>query len=219
MGTPQPTNADPLQGKGFGLMLILLIIIGVALTGYEYWRSTQQQAPPPPKPAPATPAPPIAVTPANPQDALDMPAGKRQRVDLLIFDALMPPVQKTEAGVIADFGTPRRIETKSVPNAHVPSKPDQLRTLVYDGMTMSFLRVTNTGGELPAGMVVTGKTWVVKWYLGVGATEKLILDTLGTPKARTAATLTYVYSLAPSTTTFHLANGTVTKVVWEYYID
>lgn len=207
---PTPHNsAVPMPGKGFGIAILLLVVLGVALTGYQYWSATRRPVPvTPPPPPPPPPAPALV----NPQDALGMPDSKRRRVDLLVYDALMPPVQKTESGMIADFGKPLRIETAT-------AGPDRLRTLVYSGMTMSFLHKTSTGGDLPKRMVVTSKSWVVKWYLGVGAKASLVLSTLGPPKARTVTTLTYSYSLATSTTTFTVANGVVTKVEWQYDTD
>lgn len=214
MTTPDTRNA-PEQSRGFWLLLVFLIIAGAAVTGYEYWQSTQPQKPPAPKPAP----PPVAPAPVVPPKDVELPASRTARIDQLVYDALMPPIKKTEKDVIADFGAPMRTLTKTVPNNYAPSKPDTLRTLVYPGLSVDFLTVTHTGGELPTGLTVTGKNWKVKWYLGVGTSAKTITDTLGEPKARTANTLTYEYSIAPSTVTFYLKDGVVTKVAWEYYVD
>jgi hypothetical protein len=212
MTTPDMNNAAG-SNRSFWVLLTLLLLIGASITGYEYWRGRQAAVPPPP---------PVIEKPAAPSTApaaIPLPSELRERIDLLIYDALVPPINKTEKELIAALGAPVRTTARSIPNRHEPSKPDTLRTLVYPGMTIDFLRVTHTGGEFPTGITVTGpKVWV-KWDLNVGTTEKTVLKTLGKPKSRTATSLTYEYSIAPSTVVFHLRNGAVVKIVWAYYVD
>jgi hypothetical protein len=213
MTTPD-TPGTRRSNRGLWLLLAPLVLIGAGLTISEYLRVRQAAPPPVTAPAPEPPKPkPVVAKPIPLAESIT------ERIDLLVYDALVPPIPKTEQEVIAALGAPARTSARSIPNQYEPAKPDTLRTLVYPGMTVDFLKVTHTGGEFPTGITVTGpKVWV-KWDLNVGTSEKKVIDTLGQPRTRTAASLTYEYSVAPSTVTFHLQNGVVTKIVWSYYVD
>ncbi|HOS44456.1 MAG TPA: hypothetical protein PK794_12250 [Armatimonadota bacterium] len=204
----------PLPNRGLWLLLAPLLLVGAGLTISEYLRARSAMPPPPPAPAPA-PAPPPAPEAGKP---IPLAESITERIDLLIYDALVPPIPKTEHDLIAALGPPVRTGTRSVPNRNTANS-DTLRTLYYPGMSVDFLKVSHTGGEFPTGLTVTGpKVWV-KWDLNVGVAEKKVTTTLGPPRSRTDATLTYEYSVAPSTVTFHLRSGVVAKIVWSYYVD
>ncbi|OPZ80946.1 MAG: hypothetical protein BWY76_03191 [bacterium ADurb.Bin429] len=150
MTMPTEHRAHP-PNRGLWLLLAPLLLVGAGLTISEYLRA-RQAAPPPPAPAPA-PAPKPAPAAAKP---IPLAESISERVDLLIYDALVPPIPKTEQELIAALGAPTRTGARSVPNRYVPAQPDTLRTLYYPGMSVDFLRVTNTGGEFPTGVTVTG---------------------------------------------------------------
>jgi len=208
MITPTGHRAHP-PNRGLWLLLAPLVLLGAGLTISEYLRARNAAPPLPPAPAPAPTPKPV------PEAGKPIPLAESitERVDLLIYDALVPPIPKTEKELIAALGAPARTGSRSVPNQYSTSA-DTLRTLHYLGMSVDFLKVSHTGGEVPSGITVTGpKVWV-KWDLNVGVAEKKVTTTLGSPRSRTATSLTYEYSVAPSTVTFHLSNGVVTKIVW-----
>lgn len=127
---------------------------------------------------------------------------------------------KTVAEIRKNLGKPLSTSEREVANLHYPDRTDLIRELEYPGLSSTVYRVTEDRKEIVTGVTITGSRYKLRWGLKVGSSIADITTVLGPPTEETAGMATWVAGEeAPSSVSFYFRNGTVYKIVWNFYID
>jgi hypothetical protein len=133
-------------------------------------------------------------------------------VDAFI-DAPRALLGETGADVIRALGPPLQLDTRRRATFRDSTVTREVERLTYPGL------IVEHRGRLVR-VELTGPGRTLPFQLGVGASRVVVEQALGQPQLAADDRVVYLYSDAfPKTVTFHLANGRVRKIEWEYWIE
>lgn len=119
----------------------------------------------------------------------------------------------TLATVVSRLGPPMGEDTRTRATLRDPTVMRRVQRLTYPGMRLEIrdrlvaAEITTPGHGLP-------------WGLDVGASRATVEAMLGDGQDTADDRLLYLYSDGfPKTVTFHLSDGRVRKIEWEYWLD
>lgn len=127
---------------------------------------------------------------------------------------------RSRAGLQAEAGRPINTTVRVEPNRHVADVQDSIIRLEYDGMTVQ-LRVPGPGGELFEQVAVTDRKWLNFPYFRPGVSAEKVIQAIGEPQRRADNRLIYNCgaSEADEPVVFEISEGTVQRIVFNYYVD
>lgn len=126
----------------------------------------------------------------------------------------------TRTGLRAQLGEPQRVEATTEPNRHIPDAVDSLFTMVWPGATV-LMRMPPAGNDLVEQIALTDGRWL-RWQTpGIGAAEARVMEVLGQPQERQPNVLRYACGGGPvdEPVGFVIENGSVARIVFDYYVD
>lgn len=231
------SNSKPLSRAA---VYVLYMLLGAAL-GAGIYAVTHRDSPlaqwlhlsPPaapaetavPAPIPEPTRPPAKPAISEPAYFADVtqPASKAECAQIFLEQGNGAIDASSESEIIKALGKPVRIEKKKIANIHEPSQADELRTLHFEGMTVTIYHVNSSEPkDILVGAEASSPKRPLLWGMRVGASRQQVIDLLGKPAKAEKNVLTYIAEDEPavSTVTFKLAkDGKVTSVIWSYYID
>jgi hypothetical protein len=127
---------------------------------------------------------------------------------------------RSRAGLDAEAGRPSKTEVEVVANRHVPDQQDSIIRLVYDGMVVQ-MRKPGPGGEMFEYVAVDKRKWLNFPYFKPGVSEESVIAALGQPQRRETNRLIYECGGAEveNPVVFEMENGSVQRIVFNYYVD
>ena len=127
---------------------------------------------------------------------------------------------KSRAGLQAEAGSPAKTAIQVEPNRHLPAAQDSIFRLQYDGMTVQ-LRKPGPGGELLERVTVSKRKWLTYPYFQPGVSAANVIAVLGEPQRRDGDWLIYTCGggEAEAPVVFETKDGTVQRIVFNYYVD
>ena len=143
------------------------------------------------------------------------PAGGR--VDRFIHEGWL--LGRTSAEVRDRLGPPVTTEVTTVMNRHVPRQIDEIRTLAYEGLLLTFYEVSQPARELLMAVSVSSAKYPGGWGLQIGTQQDDVRNVLGPPSQESAALWIYKHSADNSQVAFTLAAGRVSRIDWSFYVD
>ncbi len=128
---------------------------------------------------------------------------------------------RSRAGLEAEAGRPINTTVRVEPNRHVSGVQDSIIRLDYaDGLTVQ-LRIPGPGGELIEQIVVTDRKWLNFPYFRPGVSAERVIQALGEPQRREGNRMIYDCATGevPKPVFFEISEGTVERIVFNYYVD
>lgn len=141
------------------------------------------------------------------------------RINQFIYDRRDFMVGETIAEIERNLGAPLRIEREKVKNIHNPEQTDEVYELIYDGLSITVYKVTESQREIITDIAVTSDKYPMKWGLHVGIPIHTVTQNLGKPSKQGDNVYIYGTDEAPSYVSFYHKEGIVYKIAWEFYID
>ena len=129
-------------------------------------------------------------------------------------------LRRTRTELLSEAGQPLNTTARVEPNRHVASEQDSIIRLEYNGMTVQ-LRVPGPGGELFEQVAVTDRKWLNFPYFRPGVSAEKVIQAMGEPQRREANRLIYNCGAgeADEPVVFEISEGTVERIVFNYYVD
>ena len=129
----------------------------------------------------------------------------------------------TRSALAAAYGAPDSVRATTEPNRHIQGATDSLFAVYYPGLAV-MLRTPPAARDLVSHVSVTDDRYLAHRRIGIGATEKAVIATLGEPHDRAEAgettSLTYACGVAvEQPVTFHLRDDAVVRIEASYYVD
>ncbi len=94
------------------------------------------------------------------------------------------------------------------------------RTITFEGLELGLtIPVVNPRRYLVAKVEISTSKWPVQRGLHVGQSQSKVMEVLGLPTTETGNCIEYFTEALQSSAGFCFANGRITKVVWERWID
>ncbi|MCX7715808.1 MAG: hypothetical protein N2Z73_00135 [Endomicrobia bacterium] len=121
--------------------------------------------------------------------------------------------------VKSKLGSPVKHEVKKVENKHIKGQIDELHTLVYNGLTIKILVLSDTKKELVVDITISSKDWQKNLNLGVGRNSSYIKKLLGPPVDIDKNYWIYIIDEYGSQVKFNFENDIVKEVSIFPYID
>ncbi len=140
-------------------------------------------------------------------------------VSRLIQTALKSDGSLSYESLIQRLGAPQRVETAPVSNQYVEGQIDTLRTLVYAGVEALLYDVQDASKTILVRLSLSSTQYATPEGLRVGLSKERVLDLLGPPTRRDAATGKLVYrETAPNPTSMviQLQDNRVVRIDWEF---
>lgn len=187
-----------MRGRGFAALLVPLCA-GALGCG-------RSDAPAPPPPA-AAPVP--AARPETPLVSLEIyQRGAAYAANL------------DREGLCELFGEPDSVHAQAVTNRHDPARTDTIVTLHYPGARY-IVYVVTAGGELPELADIASNAHLRYTRPGIGTPVDSLRAWFGEPTRRTAGELEYecLACEVPQPVTFHVRDGRVRRIVFDFYVD
>lgn len=146
-----------------------------------------------------------------------------QPADLVLQCELLPGMllatNPTRADLRGRFGEPDSVRVVIEANRHVPDAIDSIFTLHYPGLVVS-MRTPPGAGDMAEHVAVTDNRYLRFTEVGIGVEAARITDVLGPPTEADGDRLVYSCGMgAEQPTTFVLADGRVSRIFVEYYVD
>ena len=200
-----------LVGCGLGL----LALVGSACSHSEATRADLD--------ADLTPRDTVAVeaTERLPEPAAT-PAPTTTAVARLIEDALRADGNITKAALMRRLGPPDRVTTEPVRNAYALNRTDTVRTLIYRGVEAMLYEATQSGQTFLIRLVLTSRRYRSPEGLRVGMRQVQVINRIGPPSERDAATGELIYAeraSMPTALILTVRRGRVTQIAWEFYFS
>lgn len=138
-----------------------------------------------------------------------------------LVEARLNPEPGTERLSLLDsLAPPLQVETEPTENRHVPDQIDTLRTLHYDGLSLTLYDVSASESTILTEIEVTDGQYALREGLRVGDTRENAEDALGPPDERENGTYVYEYSNGASHyLRLYFSGDTVSKIEWSFYYD
>lgn len=225
MGRPDGGGGDrvlfpvfgPVSGRSGALALLVATLVAAACSGADDGGEVGEE------PASDTAGAPSGV-PAQ-TEFLALPDAPAEACTVVLETGLAIE-GRTRAALRAELGEPDSVAREAVPNRHVPGVTDTVVTLRWPAAT-AFVRVAQ-GRELVDAIRVSDDRHLRYAGVGPGTPGDSILARLGDPGRRAGGaesdpeTLSYWCPSEPgaeSPVVFHLRNGRVAMVEWDFYVD
>ena len=127
---------------------------------------------------------------------------------------------KSRAGLVAEAGPPLDVSERVEPNRHVAGAQDSIIRYVYDGMVVQ-VRRPGPGGEMFEHVTVSSRKWLNFPFFRPGLSQSNLLGVLGQPQRAEANRLTYECGggEVENPVVFEMKDGTVQRIVFNYYVD
>ncbi|HEY0674314.1 MAG TPA: hypothetical protein VGD27_18715 [Longimicrobiales bacterium] len=127
---------------------------------------------------------------------------------------------RTRSALESEAGRPLNMSARAVQNRHVPAVQDSIFHYEYDGLAVR-LRKAGPGGELFEQVIVTDRKWLNFPYFKPGVSAEKVIQALGEPQRRVDNRLIYRCgeTEAEEPVVFEISEGTVQRIVFNYYVD
>ena len=148
-------------------------------------------------------------------NAVDVAAGCRQ-----FANEGLKLQARSRAGLIAEAGQPGQTIVTVEPNRHDPNVQDSIFKFEYDGLTVQ-IRKPGPGGELVEYVAVAKRKWLKFPYFKPGVSATSIIQAIGEPQRREGDNLVYTCGggEVEEPVVFEIKEGTVQRIVFNYYVD
>lgn len=131
------------------------------------------------------------------------------------------PLGDDRAQIVQTLGHPDSIDSRMVPNRHVPGVQDTLYTLHYPGLAIH-LHHPGGGRDLLSEIVVSSNRYLRYASLGIGVPEDQVRRVLGPPDEERGQALTYRCRScrgAGGSVEIFLGSGRIDYIRFNYYVD
>lgn len=127
---------------------------------------------------------------------------------------------RSRAGLEAEAGRPIKTAVQVEPNRHVPNVQDSIFQFDYDGLTVQ-MRRPGPGGEMFEYVAVSKRKWLNFPFFKPGTSAESVIQAIGEPQRREGSNLVYTCGggEVENPVVFETKDGTVQRIVFNYYVD
>lgn len=154
-----------------------------------------------------------------PEDTEGAEDGPGLSLPAILDRAFQSDPQTQELTLLDDLNEPNNVTSESQRNRHDPNQTDTLRTLQYNGLSLTVYHVSD-GKEILESVTVTGDQYETEDGVSVGMTRTQLENVRGAPAQRSGGE--YVYNLGGALPTMlHVGfeGERVSRLEWRFPID
>lgn len=138
-------------------------------------------------------------------------------IDDFVDNGIGLPIITSLAGIQA-LGSVQKIEVEYYDSPHSKTLVLEMRTFHFDGLQVVAHFVKGDDSKARLGKaIVTGSKWKIYKGLNIGSSVQAVVKTLGVPTAKNGAS--YEYCGETECVLFDIANNTVSKITFTYYLE
>lgn len=142
-------------------------------------------------------------------------------VSRLIRDALEVKGNISHDQVLQRLGSPKEVETETIPNQYVEDQVDTLRTLFYTGLQALVYDVTGEAKTFLIRLSISSTQYATPEGVQVGASENRVIEEFGPPTRRNESRGELIYQetgTTPTSMVVRIRDDRVVQIGWEFYV-